>query len=83
MWNTISITARQLVTSGHLLGRTTAAYRMMTRTGRAIGAAVAGLLMAHISWQYIFAVCAVMIGLVALGIMVFYRDRSTLEAEAR
>ncbi|MGW2842701.1 MFS transporter [Streptomyces sp. NPDC001493] len=82
MWNTISITARQLVTSGHLMGRTTAAYRMVTRTGRAIGAAVAGLLMAHTSWQHIFVTCAVAIGVVAAGIVVFQRDRLMLEPEA-
>ncbi|MGZ2356780.1 MFS transporter [Streptomyces sp. 372A] len=81
MWNTISITARQLVTSGHLLGRTTAAYRMVTRTGRALGAAIAGLLMSHTSWQHIFGSCAVVIGVVAVGIITFYRDRLMLEPE--
>ncbi|WP_159392962.1 MFS transporter [Streptomyces cyaneogriseus] len=83
LWNTVSITARQLVTTGELLGRTTAAYRMVTRTGRAIGAAVAGLLMTHMSWQHIFALCAAAIAAVAVGIIVLYRDRSMLEPGVR
>lgn len=83
LWNTVSITARQLVTEGHLLGRTTAAYRMVTRTGRVIGAAIAGLMMTHTSWQHIFAICAGAVGAVAVGILVLYRDRSMLEPEVR
>ncbi|MDN0199189.1 MFS transporter [Streptomyces sp. S.PNR 29] len=83
LWNTVSMTARQLVTSGHLLGRTTAAYRMVTRSGRAVGAALAGVLMTHMSWQHIFALCAAVIGVVAVGIFALYRGRSMLEPEMR
>ncbi|MHA6763642.1 MFS transporter [Streptacidiphilus sp. PAMC 29251] len=82
LWNTVSVTARQLSTSGALLGRTTAAYRMVTRTGRALGAALAGLLMTQISWQEIFTLCAVAAGVVAVGIFVVYRDRTMLESVA-
>ncbi len=82
MWNTITITARQLVTPGHLLGRTTAAYRMHTRTGRAVGAGLAGLLMAHMSWQHIFALCAGVIGVTAVGVLLLSRSRTMLEPES-
>ncbi|MFB7512103.1 MFS transporter [Streptomyces sp. NPDC056144] len=74
LWNTISISVRQLVTSVEILGRTTAAYRVVTRTGRVVGAALAGLLMPHMPWQHILAACAGAIALTALGLHFLYRD---------
>ncbi|MEU6934590.1 MFS transporter [Streptomyces sp. NPDC046385] len=81
LWNTISISVRQLVTSVEILGRTTAAYRVITRTGRVIGAALAALLMAHMPWQHILAACAGAIALTALGLHLLYRDGTANGAE--
>ncbi|MEU2244905.1 MFS transporter [Streptomyces sp. NPDC018338] len=74
LWNTISISVRQLVTSVEILGRTTAAYRVITRTGRVLGAALAGVLMAHVPWQHILAGCAGAIALTAVGLHFLYRE---------
>ncbi|GEB61803.1 MFS transporter [Streptomyces gardneri] len=74
LWNTISISVRQLVTSVEILGRTTAAYRVVTRTGRVVGAALAGVLMPHMPWQHILAACAGAIALTAVALRFLHRD---------
>lgn len=74
VWNSLSITARQIVTPHHVLGRVTAAYRAITRGGRTLGALLGGFVASTASHQLIFFCCALTIVGIAAALLVFLKS---------
>jgi MFS family permease len=58
IWNVITVSLRQLVTPGHLLGRVNSAYRLVAWGTMPLGAVAGGLLAQLVGLQAVFVVMA-------------------------
>jgi MFS family permease len=81
VWNVITVSLRQQVTPGRLLGRLNSGYRLLAWGTRPLGAAAGGLLAQVIGLRAVFAVMAVLaLGTVAGMVQV---TTATIEAAKR
>jgi MFS family permease len=79
-WNVVAVSLRQRLTPDRLLGRVNSAYRLLAWGVMPVGAAVGGILAQVLGLRAVFAVMAVLMLGILLGLRVVTDDRMA-EAE--
>jgi len=80
-WNVLSISTRQSMVDVKVLGRVGASYRLITRSGRPLGSAAGGLLLAGFAPPPLFVGFAAFVLLLS-GVLMFVTRRERAEASS-
>lgn len=81
-WNVVVVVLRQTLVPQHLLGRANSVYRLVAWGGLPVGAAVGGFVAAEVGTRAVFGAGAVVMAVVAMGLLVGARRRWITRAEA-
>lgn len=80
-WNVVVVVLRQTLVPQHLLGRANSVYRLVAWGGLPIGAALGGVVAAEVGTRAVFGVGAVLMTVVAVGLLVGARRKWITRAE--
>ncbi|MDT9687012.1 MFS transporter [Streptomyces sp. P9(2023)] len=80
-WNVVVVVLRQTLVPQHLLGRANSVYRLVAWGGLPVGAAAGGILAAEVGTRAVFGAGAVVMAVVAVGLLVGARRHWITRAE--
>jgi MFS family permease len=80
-WNVVVVVLRQTLVPQHLLGRANSVYRLVAWGGLPVGAAAGGIVAAEVGTRAVFGGGAVVMAVVALGLLVGARRKWIARAD--
>ncbi|MEU6954651.1 MFS transporter [Streptomyces sp. NPDC045714] len=80
-WNVVVVVLRQTLVPQHLLGRANSVYRLVAWGGLPVGAAAGGFVAAEVGTRAVFGAGAVVMAVVAMGLLVGARRRWITRAD--
>lgn len=80
-WNVVVVVLRQTLVPQHLLGRANSVYRLVAWGGLPVGAAAGGVVAAEVGTRAVFGAGAVVMAVVAVGLLVGARRRWITRAD--